>query len=134
MRNKKRDPNYFAFVPQKEKIQQDMEKRALDKILKRLVNEDFIWYGQAELPVMKSRDEPSKVLEEDWGVAVQPASRTAFGKRRLVLGFLIYGSESVTMLPFEIIVSDQTSYDEIYRASLHISSRFFPFSLISFKS
>ena len=34
---------YFAFVPQKEKIQQAMEKRALNKILKRLINDDFIW-------------------------------------------------------------------------------------------
>jgi hypothetical protein len=34
---------YFAFVPQKEKIQEAMEKRALDKILKRLINDDFIW-------------------------------------------------------------------------------------------
>jgi hypothetical protein len=34
---------YFAFVPQKEKIQEAMEKRALDKILKKLVNEHFEW-------------------------------------------------------------------------------------------
>jgi hypothetical protein len=34
---------YYAFVPQKERIQQDMEQRALDKILKRLVNDDFTW-------------------------------------------------------------------------------------------
>jgi hypothetical protein len=34
---------YFAFVPQKEKIQQRMEKRAFDTILKRLINDDFIW-------------------------------------------------------------------------------------------
>ena len=34
---------YFAFVPQKEKIQKAMEKRALDTILKRLINDDFIW-------------------------------------------------------------------------------------------
>ena len=35
---------YYAFVQQKEKIQQAMEQRALDKILKRLVNDDFIWH------------------------------------------------------------------------------------------
>ena len=34
---------YFAFVPQKDKIQEAIEKRALDKILKRLINDDFIW-------------------------------------------------------------------------------------------
>lgn len=34
---------YFAFVPQKEKIQQAMEQRALDKILKQLINDDFTW-------------------------------------------------------------------------------------------
>ena len=38
------DPvSYYAFVPQKEKIQQAMEQRALDKILKRLINDDFTW-------------------------------------------------------------------------------------------
>ena len=35
--------SFYAFVPQKEKIQQAMEQRALDKILKRLVNDDFTW-------------------------------------------------------------------------------------------
>jgi len=45
------DITFYVFVPQKEKIQQAMEKRALDKILKRVVNEDFIWYGQAESAV-----------------------------------------------------------------------------------
>ena len=34
---------YFAFVPQKEKIQEAMEKRALDKFLKRIINDDFTW-------------------------------------------------------------------------------------------
>ena len=34
---------FFAFVPQKEKIQQAMEQRALNMIMKRLVNEDFQW-------------------------------------------------------------------------------------------
>jgi hypothetical protein len=34
---------YFTFISQKEQIQQDMEKRALDKILKRLINDDFSW-------------------------------------------------------------------------------------------
>ena len=34
---------YFTFIPQKEQIQQTMEKRALDKILKRLINDDFTW-------------------------------------------------------------------------------------------
>ena len=33
----------FELIPQKEKIQQAMEKRALDKILKLLVNDDFTW-------------------------------------------------------------------------------------------
>lgn len=32
---------YYQFVYKKEKIQQAMEQRALDKILKRLVNDDF---------------------------------------------------------------------------------------------
>jgi len=44
----KHKKEFFAFVPQKERIQQAMEKRALDKILKRVVNEDFIWYRQTE--------------------------------------------------------------------------------------
>ena len=34
---------FFTFVSQIEKIQQAMEQRALDKILKRLVNDDFTW-------------------------------------------------------------------------------------------
>lgn len=34
---------YYQFVSKKEQIQQAMEKRALDKILKRLVNDDFTW-------------------------------------------------------------------------------------------
>ena len=34
---------YYAFVSQKEQIQQSMEQRALNKILKRLVNDDFTW-------------------------------------------------------------------------------------------
>ena len=37
------DYYYYAFVLKKEKIQQAMEKRALDKILKRIVNDDFSW-------------------------------------------------------------------------------------------
>jgi hypothetical protein len=40
--NKNRDA-CIVFVPQKEKIQQAMEQRALDKILKRIVNDDFTW-------------------------------------------------------------------------------------------
>ena len=43
IKNKENSPNFYAFVPQKEKIQEAMEKRALDKILKRLINEDFSW-------------------------------------------------------------------------------------------
>jgi len=43
MRNKNGNPNFFAFVPKKEKIQQAMEKRSLDKILNRLINDDFAW-------------------------------------------------------------------------------------------
>jgi hypothetical protein len=42
MYNKTRASN-FAFVQQKEKIQQAMEQRALNKILKSLVNENFEW-------------------------------------------------------------------------------------------
>ena len=34
---------YYQFVSKKENIQQAMEKRALDKILKRIVNDDFSW-------------------------------------------------------------------------------------------
>ena len=34
---------YYAFIPKKEQIQQAMEKRALDKILNRIVNDDFSW-------------------------------------------------------------------------------------------
>ena len=34
---------YYAFIPKKERIQQAMEQRALDKILKRLINDDFTW-------------------------------------------------------------------------------------------
>ena len=41
IRDKEISRNFYAFVPQKEKIQEAMEKRALDKILKRLINDDF---------------------------------------------------------------------------------------------
>ena len=34
---------YYGLVPQKEKIQQAMEKRALHLILQRVVNEHFTW-------------------------------------------------------------------------------------------
>jgi hypothetical protein len=34
---------YFRFIPQKERIQQSMESRALSMILKRLINDDFTW-------------------------------------------------------------------------------------------
>ena len=34
---------YYRFVPQKEQIQRIMEQRALEKILKRLVNDEFSW-------------------------------------------------------------------------------------------
>jgi hypothetical protein len=43
IRNKENSPNFYAFIPQKEKIQQAMEQRALDKILKQLINDDFTW-------------------------------------------------------------------------------------------
>jgi len=46
IKDKEKGPDYFiyfAFVPQKEKIQEAMEKRALNKILKRLINDDFTW-------------------------------------------------------------------------------------------
>jgi hypothetical protein len=34
---------YYEFISQKKQIQQAMEHRALNKILKRLVNEEFTW-------------------------------------------------------------------------------------------
>jgi hypothetical protein len=34
---------YYVLVPQKEKIQQAMEKRALHLILRRVVDDHFIW-------------------------------------------------------------------------------------------
>jgi hypothetical protein len=34
---------YYQFVSQKERIQKAMEQRALDTILKRLINDDFSW-------------------------------------------------------------------------------------------
>lgn len=35
---------YYAFVSKKDKIQQRMEKRALDKILKRIIGDElFVW-------------------------------------------------------------------------------------------
>jgi len=43
IKDKEISPNFYAFVPQKEKIQEAMEQRALNKILKRLVNDDFTW-------------------------------------------------------------------------------------------
>ncbi len=42
-RNYKDTCAFFEFIPQKEKIQQAMEQRALDKILKRVINDDFTW-------------------------------------------------------------------------------------------
>jgi hypothetical protein len=33
--------HYYRFIPQKERIQQAMESRALTMILKRLINDDF---------------------------------------------------------------------------------------------
>lgn len=45
-KDKEKGPDYFiyfAFVPQKDKIQQAMEQRSLNMILKRLVNEHFEW-------------------------------------------------------------------------------------------
>jgi hypothetical protein len=46
IKDKEKGPDYFiyfAFVPQKDKIQEAMEKRALNKILNRVINDDFIW-------------------------------------------------------------------------------------------
>jgi hypothetical protein len=46
IKDKEKGPDYFIyfdFVPQKEKIQEAMEKRVLDKILKRVINDDFTW-------------------------------------------------------------------------------------------
>jgi hypothetical protein len=37
------DYDYYAYVSKKDMIQQSMEQRALDKILKRLINDDFSW-------------------------------------------------------------------------------------------
>ena len=34
---------YFRYIPQKERIQQAMESRALSMILKHLINDDFTW-------------------------------------------------------------------------------------------
>jgi len=34
---------YYGFISKKEKIQQAMEKRALQLILQKIVNEDFTW-------------------------------------------------------------------------------------------
>lgn len=43
MQNMDKHISYYAFVPKKEKVAQAMEQRALDKILKRLINNDFTW-------------------------------------------------------------------------------------------
>ena len=43
VKNMDKSIGYYAFVPKKEKITQTMEQRALDKILKRVVNNDFTW-------------------------------------------------------------------------------------------
>jgi len=43
MQNMDKHISYFVFVPKKERNQQAMEKRALDKILKQLINDDFTW-------------------------------------------------------------------------------------------
>jgi len=43
IRDKEKSPNFYVFISQKERIQQAMEKRALDTILKRLINDDFSW-------------------------------------------------------------------------------------------
>jgi hypothetical protein len=37
------DCYYYAYISKKASIQQAMEQRALDKILKQLVNDDFTW-------------------------------------------------------------------------------------------
>ena len=37
------DYYYYRYVSKKDSIQQAMEQRALDKILKRLINDDFTW-------------------------------------------------------------------------------------------
>ena len=43
MQNMDKHISYYAFVPKKEQVAQGMEQRALDKILKRLINDDFTW-------------------------------------------------------------------------------------------
>jgi len=43
MQNKSKNISYYAFVPQKERIVQAMEQRALQKILQCIVNDDFTW-------------------------------------------------------------------------------------------
>ena len=43
LNNRFNQQRYYQFVSQKERIQQAMEQRALDIVLKRLVNNDFMW-------------------------------------------------------------------------------------------
>ena len=43
VKNMDKSIGYYAFVPKKEQIAQAMEQRALNKILKRVVNDDFTW-------------------------------------------------------------------------------------------
>jgi hypothetical protein len=47
IKDKEKGPDYFiyfAFVPQKEKIQEAMEKRALNKILNQIIGDElFVW-------------------------------------------------------------------------------------------
>lgn len=43
IQNKNKTISYYAFVPQKERITQAMETRALQKMLQCIVNDDFTW-------------------------------------------------------------------------------------------
>lgn len=43
IQNKNKTISYYTFVPQKERITQAMETRALQKMLQCIVNDDFTW-------------------------------------------------------------------------------------------
>ena len=43
LRNMDKHISYYAFFPKKEQVAQAMEQRALDKILRRIINDDFTW-------------------------------------------------------------------------------------------
>jgi len=43
MQNKNKFMSYYTILPQKERVTQAMETRALQKILQCIVNDDFTW-------------------------------------------------------------------------------------------